>query len=70
MLSFDIICILPSTHPTLIFVISYMKDEPPSFSVGRQKRYATSSHVQMTSFVHVCDVKSAEALYLFNNFKY
>ena len=33
------------------------------FSVGRQKRYATSSHVQMTSFVNVCDVKSAEKRY-------
>ena len=28
--------------------------------VGRQKRYATSSNVQMTSFVNVCGVKSAE----------
>ena len=34
-----------------------------SFSFGRQKRYATSSHVQMTSFVNVCDVKSAEKRY-------
>ena len=34
-----------------------------SFSVERQKRYATSSHVQMTSFVNVCDVKSAEKRY-------
>ena len=33
---------------------------PSSYSVGRQKRYATSSHLQMTSFVNVCDVKSAE----------
>ena len=33
------------------------------FSVGRQKQYATSSHVQMTSFVNVCDVKSAEKRY-------
>ena len=31
-----------------------------SFSVGRQKRYATSSHVRMTSFINVCDVKRAE----------
>ena len=29
----------------------------------RQKRYATSSYVQMTSFVNVCDVKSAEKRY-------
>ena len=34
-----------------------------SFSVGRQKRYATSLHVQMTSFVNACDVKSAEKRY-------
>ena len=34
-----------------------------SFSIGRQKRYAKSSHVQMTSFVNVCDVKSAEKRY-------
>ena len=36
-----------------------------SFSVGRQKRYATSSHVQMTSCANVCDVKSAEKRYAF-----
>ena len=30
---------------------------------------AASWHVQMTSFVHVCDVKSAEVLNLFNNCK-
>ena len=29
----------------------------------RQKCYATSSHVQMTSFVNVCDVESAEKRY-------
>ena len=37
--------------------------DPPGFSVGRQKRYATSSHVQMTSFVKVCNVKSIEKGY-------
>ena len=34
-----------------------------NFSVGRRKRYATSSHVQMTPFVNVCDVKSAKKRY-------
>ena len=29
----------------------------------RQKRFATSSHVQMTSCVNVCDVKRAEKRY-------
>ena len=36
---------------------------PSSYIVGRQKRYATSSHVQMTSFINVCDVRSAEKRY-------
>ena len=34
------------------------------YSVGRQKRYATSSHVYMTSSVNVCDVKGAENCYV------
>ena len=34
-----------------------------SFRVGGHKRYATSSHVQMTSSVNACDVKSAEKRY-------
>ena len=37
--------------------------DPPVFSVGRQKRYATSLHVQITSFVNVCDVKMPEKRY-------
>ena len=36
---------------------------PSSFSVGSQNVNATSSHVQMTSFVNVCDVKSTEKRY-------
>ena len=39
-----------------------------SFSVGRRKRCATSSHVKMTTFVNVCDVKSAEKRYDCLNF--
>ena len=39
-----------------------------SFSVGRRKRCVTSSHVKMTSFVNVCDVKSAEKRYDCLNF--
>ena len=37
--------------------------DPPVSVLEDRKCYATSLHVQMTSFVNVCDVKTAEKRY-------
>ena len=37
--------------------------DPPVSVLEKKKRYATSSHVQMTSFLNVCDITSAAKRY-------